>query len=51
MLYSFRLEVLSRGAKNLADARIIVSHGLPRPWHVQGADAWLAAHGFEVETL
>jgi hypothetical protein len=40
MLVSFKLGAL-KGA-DLSDARVVVSHGLPRPWGDGGADAWLA---------
>lgn len=40
---SYKRDVL-RGA-DPGDMRVCVSHGLPRPWAADGADAWLAKRG------
>jgi hypothetical protein len=40
---SFKRDVLTGRRKAWADARVVVSHGQPRPWARDGADAWLAA--------
>ena len=41
-ILSFKRDVL-RGA-DYGNARVIVSHGQPRPWGQGGADAWLRMH-------
>jgi hypothetical protein len=38
---SFKLDAFS--GKALDECRIVVSHGLPKPWALDGADSWLAA--------
>lgn len=42
MVLSFKRDVL-RGA-DWRDVRVVVSHGKPRPWDRDGADAWLKKH-------
>lgn len=44
MVCSFKRGALM--GEDLKDARIICSHGEPRPWAHGGADQWLAARGF-----
>lgn len=43
MVMSFKRGVLA--GEDMADCRVLCSHGKPRPWHRGGADAWLVAHG------
>ena len=49
-IWSFKREVLtgtSRGQPvDLSNARLIVSHGKPRPWAPGGADDWLRSRGY-----